>query len=379
MVKIYSLAGEILADVPITSDAIIREELMTSDEVLLSWNSDSCEELPAGAYIEIDNERYSLHEPYRPTWINEAFYKYTPTFHSRVMYWQRMPIPIYTYEADGRTIKSREFDWEFIGTPSDAIFVATQAILNETGEEWGYEVAEGLKENVSIKAQNATIFSVLYDIAEQCETEWWVDKANNILHLSRCERYTELPLEVGVHVAAPNVTNNREGYCTRFYALGSTKNIVQDTGNGAIAQIVNKRLTLDPIKYPHGYKDIKGHFENGVFVSDLAQGEIFPTTLVFEDVFPSSRLKISSARRRLKYRLGENNEKIKIGEDSSNNPIYEQYAIWYFRLDDFVFTEDLIIEGKTLSVNFKTGKLAGRDFELCYHDTEKTRSGRAHV
>lgn len=372
MVKIYSLAGEILADVPITNDAIIREELMTSDEVLLSWNSDSCEEFPAGAYIEIDNERYSLHEPYRPTWINEAFYKYTPTFYSRVMYWQRMPIPIYTYEADGRTIKSREFDWEFIGTPSDAIFVATQAILNETGEEWGYEVAEGLKENVSIKAQNATIFSVLSDIAEQCETEWWVDKANNILHLSRCERYAELPLEVGVHVAAPNVTNNREGYYTRFYALGSTKNIVQDTGNGAIAQIVNKRLTLDPIKYPHGYKDIKGHFENGVFVSDLAQGEIFPTTLVFEDVFPSSRLKISSARRRLKYRLDENNEKIKIGEDSSNNPIYEQYAIWYFRLDDFVFTEDLIIEGKTLSVNFKTGKLAGRDFELCYHDTEKT-------
>ena len=56
MVKIYSLAGEILADVPITSDAIILEELMTSDEVQLSWKSDNGEELPAGAYVEIDEE-----------------------------------------------------------------------------------------------------------------------------------------------------------------------------------------------------------------------------------------------------------------------------------------------------------------------------------
>lgn len=351
-----------MANVPITSDAVIREELMAADEVQLSWNADSGEELPAGAYIEINDERYSILEPYRPEWINEAFYKYSPVFHSRIMYWQRMPIPVYTYEEDGATIKSREFDWEFLGAPEDAVFIAAQAIFNETGERWDYEVAEGLKETVSVKAQSASIWSVLSDVAEQCETEWWVDKVNNVIHLSRCERYSELPLEVGVHVSVPNVTNNRDGYYTRFYALGSTKNITQETGTGAVAQLVNKRLTLDPKKYPQGYKDIRGHFENGAYVSDLQQGEIFAKTLLFEDVFPSSRLQISSVRKRMKYRTDDSGEKIVLSNGS-----YEKYAIWYFRLDGLEFTEDLIIEGKALSVSFKNGKLAGREFELIYH------------
>lgn len=362
MVSIYSIAGEILAIVPITSDAVIREELMAADEVQLSWNSGSGEELPAGAYVEINDERYSLLEPFRPEWINEAFYKYAPVFHSRIMYWQRMPIPVYTYEEDGATIKSREFDWEFLGTPEDAVFIAAQAIFNETGERWDYEVVEGLKETVSIEARSASIWSVLSDVAEQCETEWWVDKVNNVIHLSRCERYSELPLEVGVHVSAPSITNNRDDYYTRFYALGSTKNITQETDTGVIAQLVNKRLTLDPRKYPQGYKDIRGHFENGVYVSDLQQGEIFAKTLLFDDIFPSSRLQISSVRKRMKYRTDDSGEKIVLSNGS-----YEKYAIWYFRIDGLEFTEDLIIEGKTLSVAFKNGRLAGREFELKYH------------
>ena len=359
-----------MADVPITSDAIILEELMTSDEVQLSWKSDNGEELPAGAYVEIDEEIYSLLEPYAPEWINEAFFKYSPKFHSRIMYWQRTPICIYTYEQDGATIKSREFDWSFVGAPADMMFVITQSIFNETGERWEYEVTEGLPQTISLKAQNTNIYSVLSDLAELCDTEWWADKANNVLHLSRCERYSELPLEVGVHVSSPRVTKDREDYYTRFYALGSTKNVIQEMGSGAIAQMVNKRLTLDPIKYPNGYKDIKGHFEDGVFVSELSHGEVFATTLVFDDVFPSSKLKITEARKRLKYRVDENGDKVKIGDDSYGNPIYEQYAIWYFKLGGFNFTEDLIVEGKTLSVNFKTGKLAGREFELSYHDKD---------
>lgn len=363
MVNIYSLTGELLASAPIASDAVIREELMTADEVRLSWNSESGDELPLGAYIEINEERYSLLEPYCPEWIDAMFYKYEPVFQSRVMAWQRMPIPIYTYEDDMATIKSREFDWEFLGAPEDAMFIIAQAIFNETGERWDYEVAEGLKETVSITAQNTNVFAVLADVAEQCETEWWVDKDNNVLHLSRCERYSELPLEVGVNVSAPSVTNDREDYFTRFYALGSTKNMSNETGSSAVAQIINKRLTLDPKKYPQGYKDIKGHFENGVYVSELRQGEILPTTLVFDDVFPSSNLKISGARPRLKYRVDDAGEII-----VKENGQYEYYAIWYFRLNDFQFSTDLILEGKNLSVAFKTGKLAGREFELKYHD-----------
>lgn len=341
---------------------------MASDYIKLTWTAESNAELPAGSYIEYNGERYSLFAPYRPTSHDEVHYEYAPEFHSRVMLWDKMPACIYNYEWDGETLKSREFEWDFVGAPVDAIFAITQAIRNETGERWSYEVADGLPASISLSVSNNSIFGVLSDIAEACKTEWWADKANNVLHLSKCERFADMPLEVGVNVGSPTINSNTEGYYSRFYALGSTRNIDGDTIIAdSIAQPVNKRLTLDPKKYPDGYKDVAGHFENGVYVSDLKKGEIFATTLVFDEIFPSSHLTIASARKRLKYRL-KDGEKIKIGEDTASNPIYEQYAIWYFKIDGFKFTEDLIIKGKTLSVNFKSGKLAGKDFELHYHD-----------
>lgn len=368
MIDIYSISGIVLAKVPISSEAVIHEELMASDYIKLSWVAESNAELPAGSYIEYNGERYSLLAPYRPTSYDEVHYKYEPEFSSRVMLWDKTPACIYTYELDGYTLKSREFEWNFVGAPADALFAIAQSIYNETGERWSYEVAEGLPASISLNVSNNSIFAVLSNLAEACETEWWTDKANNVLHLSKCERFADMPLEVGVHVGTPSISANNEGYYSRFYALGSTRNIVEETVIAdSIAQPVNKRLTLDPKKYPDGYKDIAGHFEDGVYVSDLKKGEIFAKTLVFEEIFPSSHLTIASARKRLKYRL-KDGEKIKIGEDTASNPIYEQYAIWYFKIEGFEFTEDLIIEGKTLSVNFKTGKLAGREFELHYHD-----------
>lgn len=341
---------------------------MASDYIKLTWIAESNAELPAGSYIEYNGERYSLFAPYRPTSHDEVHYEYAPEFHSRVMLWDKMPACIYNYEWDGETLKSREFEWDFVGAPVDAIFAITQAIRNETGERWSYEVADGLPASISLSVSNNSIFGVLSDIAEACKTEWWADKANNVLHLSKCERFADMPLEVGVNVGSPTINSNTEGYYSRFYALGSTRNIDGDTIIAdSIAQPVNKRLTLDPKKYPDGYKDVAGHFENGVYVSDLKKGEIFATTLVFDEIFPSAHLTIASARKRLKYRL-KDGEKIKIGEDTASNPIYEQYAIWYFKIDGFKFTEDLIIKGKTLSVNFKSGKLAGKDFKLHYHD-----------
>lgn len=78
----------------------------------------------------------------------------------------------------------------------------------------------------------------------------------------------------------PSVSESKDGYYTRFYAFGSTRNITQEYDSGqATNHIANKRLGLDPTKYPGGFKDIKGHFENGVFTSDLMPGEIFIKTL----------------------------------------------------------------------------------------------------
>lgn len=378
MINICSITGEILLSVPVLSAAVSHEELMTSDYIQLEWESDNYAVIPAGAYIEHNGEKYSLLEPYYPIRKNDVVAKYTPQFQSRVMRWQKAFVPVYTYEDDGETVKTRELDWTFTGTPSDAMYMVQQAIRHETGEEWKYEIAEGLPETITLSAQSATIWAILSEIAELCETEWWTKKTANYLYLSKCLQGVSVTLEVGRNVKVPTVSQNvEEGYCTRFYAFGSTRNVTQSEGV-VQGSIVKKRLSLDPKKYPMGFKDIKGHFEDGVFVSDLKDEEIFPTSLYFEDVYPSSSLQIADVRKRMRYYLDDDGNKIRIG-GTDENPIYDQYAIWYFQIPGFTFSEELIIKNQTLSVAFKSGKLRGREFELAYHPESKKAADKADV
>ena len=369
--SIKNLSGAVIVSSLTTEDAISHEELMNSDYVQLSWNSDTGDTLPAGAYIMHGTEKYSLLEPYTPTRADEAEYQYTPQFQSRIMGWQKHPVPIYTYADDGITVETREFDWEFTGSPADAMYMVQQAIKNETGETWTAQLSDSLPATISISSQSGSIFSVLNDIANQCETEWWGDKATNTLYLSQCKHGTAIPLTVGGNVKVPSVTSSKEGYFTRFYVFGSSRNVTQDTPQGAATNsTINKRLTLDPTTYPGGYIDVR---------PDLQPGEIFTTTLYYDDIYPSSKLSISDVRSRLKFRLDSNGNKIQTGADDEGNPVYEQYAIWYFQIADFSFDPETIIEGMNLSVSFETGQLAGRDFELAYHDKTETVNDGADV
>lgn len=355
MIDIKDISGQVRFSVPITENSIFVEELMKSDYIQLSWNSDTGETMPAGSYIEYNGEIYRLLEPYFPSMENEAKYIYSPKFQSRIMSWDKQITPVYTYEEDGTTVKTREMDWTFTGSPVDAMYIIKQAIKNETGELWNVELASELPATISIQSQSSSIFSVLNTIANECDTEWWADKKTNILYLSKCVHGEPVTLEVGENIQVPSVTNSGEGYFTRFYAFGSTRNIVQSSTEGNAS--VNKRLTLDPAKYPNGYKDIR---------QGLKQSEIFVKVLYFDHIYPSSKLTISDVRARLRYRLDNSGNKIKIG-GTDEEPIYEQYAIWYFQIAGFDFNPDTRIEGLNLSASFESGQLAGRDFELTYY------------
>lgn len=371
MIDIKNIDGSVLFSVLPDENAVFHEELMSSDYVKLSWDSDVYQVIPAGAYIEYDGEKYKLLDNYTPSQQDECTYQYTPQFQSRVMNWDKQITPVYTYAEDGTTVKSREMDWEFTGSPADAMYIVKQAIKNETGEEWNIQLADALPATITISSQSSSIFATLNTIANECDTEWWADKKTNTLYLSKCIFGDAVTLEVGDNVQVPTVTNDSEGYFTRFYAFGSTRNITQNyEGGGATNHIVNKRLTLNPTKYPNGYKDIK---------SGLKKEEVFVKVLYFDDIYPSSKLTISDVRARLKYRLDNNGQKIRIGGTDSE-PIYEQYAIWYFQIEGFTFDPSTdVIEWLNLSASFESGQLAGRDFELTYHKTASTVNDAADV
>ncbi|MCG4768523.1 tail fiber domain-containing protein [Bacteroides nordii] len=341
---------------------------MKSDYIQLSWSSDNSDTIPAGSYIEYKGEKYSLLEPYSPKQKDEAEFIYQPQFQSKIMIWGKTPFFMYTYTDD--VITNREPDWSLTDNPANFMSVVVDAIKNETGEIWTYSVESSLPASTTQSFQSIDIFSALNQIANAFETEWWVDKVNKVIHLSKASHGDPVVLEVGENVNTPSVTSSKEGYYTRFYAFGSTRNIVQDYKGANVNNLVNKRLTLDPVKYPGGYKDIR---------DNLSSDEIFSKVLILDDIYPSSKLKISDVRVRLMWTIDpDTKEKVQIGTDNEGNPIYDQYAIWYFQIPGFFFDntaydkdtnpQGMLIPGKTLSAHFQNGPLSGREFELKYHD-----------
>lgn len=355
MIDIKDIQGNIIQSVPITQSCQKVEELMGADYIQLSWNSDSNDTLPVGAYIEHGGEVYRLLEPYMPSQKNEIEYVYTPKFKSRVAAWGKMPFFFY---SGG----SKEPDWTLTSNPADFMRCVCDAIREETGESWTYSIDASLPASASLSFSSSDILSGLNQIAGAFETEWFADKETNTLYLGLLSHGSEVTLEVGKNISVPSVQSSREGYYTRFYAFGSTRNITQDYSGSNTNNLVNKRLTLDPNKYPQGYKDIR---------SGLSEGEIFSKVLIFDDVYPSAKLSISGVRNRLMYMIDESGNKIQLGTNSEGNPIYDQYAIWYFRIEGFDYDKKNEIEGLKPNISFLSGALNGREFEIKYYSSDQ--------
>lgn len=365
MIDIKDISGKILKSVIETADCKKYEELMSLCYISLSWDDENNMQLPAGSYIEYEGERYSLLEPYDPSFKNESAFQYTPKFYDKIALWSKKPLFLVTDTGE-------ETDWSMTAYPGQFMDAVVRALSKYTGETFTYSVDASIAQSTMeyISFQNKNIFDGLTEIANKWNVEWWVE--GNIIHLSKCQYGEPIILEVGKNVGIPTVTNNKDGYFTRFYAFGSTKNITQEYDDGGFTNgLVNKRLTLNPSLYPGGYMDIR---------PDLHPEEVFVKTLIFDNIFPSSKLVISGVRAELKDYIDSDGNKIQVGE-SEGKPLYKQYAIWYFKIDGFNFNnstydkddnpEGMLLSGLDLSVIFESGQLNGRDFKLTYH--EKTQ------
>ena len=360
MIQIYDINDNLIYDAPLTEGCERVQELMAADHIQLSFKAVHSFTIPAGAYIDWFGI-YRLLEPYTPTQQSEAEYLYTPQFHAEHITWKKYPFFFYTDEK-------AEPDWSLTGNATLFLDCVTMALQKTFGQSWHYSVASDLPASAYVAFQNTDIFSGLNAIAEAFKTEWYADLTENRIYLGHVSRDEQAVLEVGKNVNVPSVTANSDAYFNRFYAFGSTRNIPQNYVGANTQNVVNKRLTLDPAKYPDGYKDIK----------DLKSGEDFATNLFFDNIYPrategtegSKGLAISNVRERRLFKVerGTTN-KIPTGEtDENGNPIYEMYSIWYFNIASLEFSKSMIIEGTDLTCSFESGALQGREFVLGYHE-----------
>jgi len=386
MIEIRDISNKLLFTAPVTEKCIYHHELMKEEYVQLSFQYNQCMVWPAGAWMEYKGRRFSLLDPYTPTRGSEDEYSYEPRFESVVMSWKKQPFFFFAVDEEGEVNSAMETDWSGTMKPGDFLDIVQRNLWHFTGEEYVTKIDASLTEIRHLQFQSASIFEALSRIADAWETEWWVE--GNEIHLSRCYRdvatdpQTEQPLtlEVGRNIQVPTINADKEGYYNRFYAFGSTRNMVPaDTPDeGTVAHLVNNRLRLPEDTYPLGYKDMVKKGET------LQPGEIFIKTLVFDHIYPRSELTVGAVYSTFVEVTDDNGDRIVVGEQDGK-PLYKVQEIFYVQLrrpaggegeENEVFTEAPEVISGNLGMYFEGGALSGWEFEAKYFERVQIKVGQ---
>lgn len=428
MINIYNLDGEIIMQAPITKEAQREEELSKSDFISLSFSAACKIILPVGAYIVhtyyIDQtrkvtQRFSLLEPYEPVQTDEMSWKYTPEFQHPKMLLGKIPFYIKTKNSQNETIK--QTNWTFVGTP-DVIMGKICDFLNNDIQfgkcGWKSVLSGELKNSLSVSFSDNDVLSALSSIAnaEGDTCEWHIDYDNEDIYLGKVVLdEVAVPLEVGRNIGTPSVTESKENYYNAYTVFGGTRNITQTNSLGENVSSSDIRLQLASGK---GIVSINGKeveytvddFSTIDLRKDKTKEPLLTKVLNFSDVFPSLNTYVYKVRGRQKYVLDDTTKKkipLTYNADGSV-ATYKTFTVWYMRLAyctntedktkklvnktvddgvthywyDFEITDNLIVNGKTLSCSFEANTninalstpLAGRGtngehvgFELKYH------------
>lgn len=433
MINIYNPDGSISMQAFVTKEAKREEELSKSDYISLSFNAAVKVVLPMGTYIEhtyyIDRTRsvtqkFILLEPYTPTQVDEMSWKYAVEFHHPKMQLGKIPFYIKTKNSQNENIN--QTIWSYVGTPQGMMenvcaFLNNDIKFGKCG--WKAILSGAMNNSISVSFSDNDVLSALTEISNAAgdECEWHIDYDDEIVYLGKVsiDSAEKFKLSVGENVGVTSVTESSDGYYNAFAVFGGTRNITQVNDKNENVSSGDIRLQLAK---GDGLIVIDGspvQFSVDEFsVMDLRTDKTLPKftkVLNFPDVYPSLDTYVYDVRGRKKYVLDpQTNKPIVLRTDEQGNVLeYKTFTVWFMRLAyctknkeadkqavnstvkdgvtyywyDFVITDDLKINGKTLSCsfepNFEEGALStplvGRGtngdnvgFELTYHAKSRT-------
>ncbi len=393
-IYIYNRASRLT--IPVTDSAERSHSLQQHNYVKLVWKSAENTPISANAYIEYEGQVFYALDDYFPT-HKDGIYEYDIEFHAiedtfnRPLFFRYVDI---LDQTTGETTSWKEIEWSLNGnlkTIADIVITC----LNRAYNNAYFELPpDSYKDTLlmSYSFSGNSIADALSTIAEQNETEWWIEttteyangKHKYILHFDKCEIGTTIELNDHYTEDANGVwqsgglksvsqSGNTNIIPQKLFVYGSERNIIkktveEETEGGKMNVSYDKKLRLPSI-FPNGTKE---HVieSAGVILSlnddsSISIGGInnhFEKVKIFDEVYPKMDMEVTA---------------VSVQNPNSENPIY-----WLKgdRLKS-ITTENpvdgsinpgklgLLIEGCTLMCTFTSGLLNGREFECAWRES----------
>jgi len=440
--KIYNAIGTEILDVIVTSEFETEEDLGATKLLRTNFSLPEKITIPAASYIMFNNIKYTLLKNYLPDANSEAEFRYSVEFQHPMAMLSKLP-----FLFDEAT------EWSYTGSAANLLIKVCRIIEEQLGDaqnSWTYTLSikgdKGIKASESLTFSAVDILTAIGNIADAWECEFYIDYAAKVVYfgyikllssvidtakaqitaqtggcdgwvfshtdadhalqidgIDTVNKICHLSGYCAVLAEGDNIqvatSQSEEEYANVFLVRGGTRNISQQNNSGNNVA-TNQRLKLDATQYPNSYVDIRANQNIPRIVKFLT----------YDDIYPKLDLYVYNVRERRKLYLNKDtHEKVVIGTDSNNNPVYKYYSIYYIRLaypvkdangnitewrdftidpatvdgatrahDDNTVYSAGILSGCKLMASFMANEqgqhsaLAGRDFEMQYHVYNET-------
>ena len=334
---IKNIAGADKLSLGISESFVHAKELMKQNEIRIQFKLNIIFDFVRGDYIEYNDEHFILRKNYQPEEISSGEYNYEMIFYGVDMQFQDIVL-FYTMQ------ELKEAEWVLTSSARDFMSIVLENIRRYFNDD-AFILGDILQSEIqTVSFDGDTVFDGLNTIAEAFNAEWYLQgKALNLVQKYQFGSPIILEREVAVANIERSNENNEE-FCTRLYALGSTRNIPRNyrapESGEAVDAIVQRRLRLPA--------------SNGNYIDitpNMRQNEILERVVRFDHIYPRRIGTITELR-------SDNRT------EDTNNP----FIVYFFKDSGLNFNSSYILPGETLMITFESGWLQGRDFELAYDD-----------
>lgn len=342
---IFDRQGYQLYEAPITSEAIVKYELMGDYYVQLSFETAEQVDFKTGSYILYGGRKFEIiSQKARPEYnATTGGYKYTPKFEARQNHMKRRKV----FWLKGANAEVTFSDTAKLASFGNLIADNMNAFLGTT--DWKVAaVPDDLAKQVKLVSFDADYcWDAINTIAETFDVEWWtVENGDEIwIYFGKLEFGTPERFERGDVVSSiPEQKGDNSNYGTRFYVFGSTRNLTSDYASSEQGGVTN-HISETRLHLPNGQQYIDAW-------TPLDPNDIVEQVAFFEDIYPKNTETVTSI------------ETVERSMDDGT-----KFDAYVMVCADTPFTPDDLIAGETIGAHFTSGSLNGWDFELSINES----------
>lgn len=319
LLTIYDKGGVARAEVAADDRSTQQKEIQGDNVLTLSFTHYAHIALDVNWYTDFEGERYWLQEKYAPKQKNESEWSYDLKLYGIESLIKRFLV-LETTDGDEEPV------FTLTATPREHVAMIVKCINDGMGHttDWKVGQVDGT-DYIVIDYEGKFCPEALKEIAEKVggQVEWWIE--GQTVNVCRCEHGEEITL--GYRKGLTELerdTSNTEGFYTRLFPIGSTRNIDPE-------RYGHSRLML-----PDGRKYVELHTdEYGIY--DRYEKD------AFSGIFPRRTGTVSSVRSEA------------VTDEDGN-----AFTIYHFKDNSLNFDpNEYELAGETKRVSFQDGELAG--------------------